>query len=64
MRQCKKRAVQIAKILDIFWRLDKFHLSQTEKISMNVADTFSGVFIGRDENDFDIRMKQQNPQQF
>jgi hypothetical protein len=31
---------------------------------MDVADTFPSVFIGRDEYDFDIRMKQQNPQQF
>jgi hypothetical protein len=31
---------------------------------MNVADTFPSVFIRGDENDFDIRMKQQNTQQF
>ena len=64
MRQCKKSAVEIPEVFDIFGRFDKFQLSQTEKIAMNVADTFPSLFVRGDEYDFDIRMKQQNTQQF
>jgi hypothetical protein len=64
MRQSKKSAVEIVKTLNIFRRFDKFHLSQPEKIAMNIADAFAGMFIRGDELDFDIGMKHQNTDQF
>jgi hypothetical protein len=48
---------------EIFRRLDKTELRQSVQIPMNFADRFAGLLVRRDENDLDVRMKQQNAQQ-
>ncbi len=64
MRQREKHTIEIRQVLEIFRHFAELQIRQPEKISMNFADGFSGVFVGGDESNFDIRMQQQNAQQF
>jgi hypothetical protein len=60
--QSEKGAVDIGKILDVFRRFDKFQLSLSEKVAMDIRDGLPGMFICGDEVDLDGRMCQQNAQ--
>jgi hypothetical protein len=54
--QSEERTIYIVKILDVFGRFDKFQLSQSKQVAMDVSDGFARVFICRHEFDSDLRM--------
>jgi hypothetical protein len=58
MRQREERDIDIRRI-KVRRRRNKRRVGQTEQVSMDFADTLSGVLIRRYERDLDIRMEEQ-----
>jgi hypothetical protein len=60
MRERKKHTVDVAKV---FWVFDEVELGEAVEVSMHFGDGLSGLFVGRDECDIDVRVQQENTEE-
>src|SRR6266404_3915022 len=63
VRQSKKNAVEAFERTRVMHRY-KFEIGQLRKVRMNRSDWLAGVLVGRDDPELDLRVNQQNAQQF
>ena len=59
MRQCEKCHVHIGQSSEILGRPLKHQVRKADKVLMYLADRLSGVFVGGDQRDLDVRVAEQ-----